>query len=115
MAELSEMEVEELLYAVGLRRGSSKNLAPHGTYNAYLRHLRHQDEPCEPCRKANAEYKRSRQGRATPTPGLRKPIAHGTLAGYQQHRYRKQDACDDCKRAARDYQRARKCGRKDGA
>lgn len=108
MAELSETEVEELLYAVGLRRGSGKNLSPHGTYNAYLRHLRHSDEPCAPCRKANAEYKRSRAGQATPTPGLRKRIAHGTLAGYQQHRYRKQDACDDCKRAARDYQRARK-------
>ncbi len=108
MAELSEMEAEQLLYAVGLRRGSGENLSPHGTYSAYMRHLHYGDEPCAPCRKANADYKRSRRGREVPTPGLRKPIAHGTLAGYQQHRYRKQDACDECKRAARDYQRGRK-------
>jgi hypothetical protein len=106
MAELSEMEVEELLYAVGLRRRTSRHLAPHGTPAAYLRHLRHGDEPCEPCREANAKAKRGQK--ATATPGRRKPIAHGTLAGYQQHRYRGEDACNDCKRAARDYQRARK-------
>ncbi|MEU4296439.1 hypothetical protein [Kitasatospora aureofaciens] len=113
MAELSEMEVEELLYAVGLRRRAGKALAPHGTPAAYARHLRHGDEPCEPCRQANAEAKRGQN--ATPTPGRRKPIAHGTLAGYQQHRYRKEPACADCRKASADYQRARNWGRKDGA
>lgn len=108
MSELSEMEVEELLYAVGLRRRTSKTLAPHGTIAAYWRHLRNKDKPCAPCRQANAEAKRGQKATATSAPGRRKPIAHGTLAGYQQHRYRQEPACADCRRASAEYQQARK-------
>jgi hypothetical protein len=113
MSDLSETEVEELLYAVGLRRRTSKTLAPHGTTAAYLRHLRHDDEPCEPCRQANAEAKRGQK--STATPGRRKPIAHGTLRGYRQHLYRQETACADCLRASAEYQRARNWGRKERA
>lgn len=106
MAELSEMEAEELLYAVGLRkRRGIKPLAPHGTTAAYERHLKYGDEPCDDCRKANAEHKRGRK--ATETPGQRTEIPHGTLRGYRRHLYRREPACADCLKASADYQRAR--------
>jgi hypothetical protein len=104
--ELSEMEAEELLYAVGLRkRHGTTPLAPHGTTAAYERHLKYGDEPCDACRKANADKKRGQK--AGEKVGRRTEIPHGTLRGYRRHLYRREPACVDCLKASANYQRAR--------
>ncbi|WP_145789597.1 hypothetical protein [Kitasatospora atroaurantiaca] len=102
------MEAEQLLYAVGLRRGiGNRKLATHGTPAAYLRHLRHNDPPCEACKAANAEDKRTKKQTSKPMPSRRTEIPHGTLAGYRRHLYRKETACEACRAASADAQRAR--------
>jgi hypothetical protein len=110
------MEIEELLYAVGLRRrNGNRPLAPHGTTAAYARHLNHGDEPCEPCREANNDLKRGQRDTAVPTPSKRGDIPHGTMRGYQRHQYRREQACEPCCEAMRAAGRARYRARKGGA
>jgi hypothetical protein len=108
----AEMEAEELLYAVGLRkRHGTRPLVPHGTAAAYARHLKHGDEPCDACRAANAEQKRGQK--ANPDkPGRRTDIPHGTPQGYRRHLYRREPACEPCLQASAAAQRARTAAKK---
>jgi hypothetical protein len=113
VAEISELEVEQLLYAVGLRHPGGTGLAPHGTPGAYQRHLRNHDEPCDACRRANSEAKREQRHNPPAPSGRRKPIAHGTYKGAQQHRYRGEKPCDACRLAANAYQNERNAAKKE--
>lgn len=41
-----------------------RDLAPCGTYAAYVRHLRHGQTPCRPCTQANTRYNADKRSRA---------------------------------------------------
>jgi hypothetical protein len=45
-------------YRDRLRGGPPRELAPCGTYAAWMRHRRHGEEPCESCREAYNAHQR---------------------------------------------------------
>lgn len=112
-AELTDLEVEALLDACGLRlpaalRTLPKGAKPCGTEAAYKRHLRHGEEPCPQDKAAAAQAKADATARrlagiaaGTRTVQHRKPIDHGTPEGYEKHRYAGEIPCDRCAEAER--------------